>query len=209
MITKILDHFKKNDPILYKFAIKLRNGIKPFPTIKENPKNYFFRLCRSIIGQQLSGASAEAIFNRFKKMYPQGAKPELILKTPDNQFRSIGMSGGKTKYLKNLARAIIDNKDFLINLDPLSNEEVVVELIKIKGIGPWTAEMFLMFTLGREDVFSHGDLGLRNGLKKIYGFKKDPSLRTVERIIKKWSPYKTYASLILWESLEIGTGERT
>lgn len=203
MIKKILDHFKKNDPLLFGYALKVRNDIKSFPTKKEKPENYFLRLCRSIISQQLSGASAEAIFSRFIKKYPAGLTHQSILNTPDEQLRALGLSTGKTKYLKNLAQALVDDQYFLSKLDQLSNELVIEELTKIKGIGPWTAEMFLMFTLGREDVFSHGDLGLRNGLKKIYGFKKDPSLKTVERIIKKWSPYKTYASMILWESLEI------
>ncbi len=112
------------------------------------------------------------------------------------------MSNAKAKYLKYLAEAVISGKLQLNKLDSLPDEEVKKQLIQVKGIGPWTAEMFLMFTLGRPDVFSHGDLGLRKGLKKIYGFKKDPSIKKVEKIIQKWSPYKTFASLILWEVIE-------
>jgi DNA-3-methyladenine glycosylase II len=84
----------------------------------------------------------------------------------------------------------------------LTDREVITELIKVKGIGPWTSEMFLMFVLGREDVFSHGDLGLRKGIKKIYGFKKDPTKKQTEKIVSRWSPYKTYASRVLWFSVE-------
>jgi DNA-3-methyladenine glycosylase II len=98
---------------------------------------------------------------------------------------------------------VLDKTIHLEKLDKLSNEEIIRELTQVKGIGPWTAEMFLMFSLKREDVFSHGDLGLRNAIQKIYGFKEKPTIQQVEKIIKKWSPYKTYACRILWKSLMI------
>ncbi len=200
MDKKILNYFKKNDPLLHSVAVKV--GV--FKVMKkENSKNYFIKLCSEITGQQLSGASADAIFNRFKQLYSKGITPKGVLNTSHEKLRAVGMSNAKAKYLKNLAQAVINKLVQLNQLDSLSDSEVIRQLTQVKGIGPWTAEMFLMFTLGREDVFSHGDLGLRKGLKKIYGFKKDPSIKTVEKIIKKWSPYKTYASLILWESLEI------
>ena len=85
----------------------------------------------------------------------------------------------------------------------MQDEEVIVELTKVKGIGRWTAEMFLIFTLGREDVFSFGDLGLKKGLMKVYGFKKEPTKKQIEKIVKNWSPYKSFASRILWGSLEL------
>lgn len=200
MNKKILNHFKKHDPLLYSFALKIR---KIEVLVKENPKNYFLKLCEEIAGQQLSGASADAIFARFKKLYPKGVTPKAVLKTIHEKLRLVGMSNAKAKYLKNLAQSVVDDKLALNKLDHLSNEEVIKELTQVKGIGPWTAEMFLMFTLGREDVFSHGDLGLKKGFKKIYGFKKDPSIKTIEKIISQWSPYKTYASRILWASLEL------
>jgi len=199
MNKKILNHFKKHDLLLHSYALKV--GVITLK--KDYPKNYFVRLCRSISGQQLSGASAEAIFTRFKKLYPKGINPDEVIKTSHEKIRLVGMSNNKVSYLKNLAQAVVDGSLRLEMLDKLSNVEIVKNLTKIKGIGPWTVEMFLMFTLGREDVFSHGDLGLKNGLKKIYGFKKNPSTKTVEKIIKKWSPYKTYACRILWESLEL------
>lgn len=200
MDKKILNHFKKHDQRLYTFALKIGEleNIK-----KESPKNYFLRLCREIAGQQLSEHASHAIFSRFKKLYPKRVSPKVILQTAHERLRDVGMSHAKAKYLKNLAQAVADKKLQLNKLDSMSDEEIKKQLIQIKGIGPWTAEMFLMFTLGRIDVFSHGDLGLRKALKKIYGFKKDPSIKTVERIIKKWSPYKTYAARILWASLEI------
>lgn len=200
MNQRILSHFKKNDPILYSTALK----VKVARTIKkENPKNYFLKLCQEIIGQQLSGKVADVIFNRFKNLYSNDINPKVVFNTPHEKLRGIGMSNAKAKYVKNLAETIIKGIIVIDRLDDLSDEKVKKELLQVKGIGPWTVEMFLMFTLARPDVFSHGDLGLKKGIKKIYRFKKDPSIKTVERIIKKWSPYKTYACLILWESIKI------
>lgn len=199
MNKKILEHFKKNDPVLYSIASKTRleKYIK-----KEKTENYFLKLCREIIGQQLSGRVAEVIFGRFRKLYKNKVTPRSVLKTEHEKLRSIGMSNAKAKYVKNLAAAVVERKLQIDALDKLPDDEVKKQLVQVKGIGPWTAEMFLMFTLGRPDVFSHGDLGLKKALKKLYGFKKDPDIKTVEKVIKKWSPYKTYASLILWTSLE-------
>lgn len=200
MDKKILEHFRDNDPLLYGYAVK----IKLMRELKKTEvKNYFLELCDAIVGQQLTAKAADAIFARFLKLFPKGLKPKSVFLTKQEKLRSVGLSNSKAKYLKNLAEAVLNKSLNLENLDKSSDEEIIKELVRIKGIGPWTAEMFLMFTLGRPDVFSHGDLGLKKGLKKIYGFKNFPSIRTVERIIKKWSPYKTYGSMILWKSLEI------
>lgn len=200
MNKKILNHFKTNDPILYSFAKKLG----PIRVLEQvNSKYFFLELCETIAGQQLSSKAADAIFARFEKLYPKGVTPKAILKTNHEKLRSVGMSNAKARYLKYLAQAVFDGKLKLERLDKLTDAEVIKQLIQVKGIGPWTAEMFLMFTLGRENVFSHGDLGLRKGLMKIYGFKKEPGIKKVEKIVSKWSPYKTYGSLILWNSLEI------
>ena len=200
MNSTILNHFKKNDPLLYSFVLRTKIS----KTIeKENPKNYFVKLCQEIIGQQLSGRVAEVIFGRFKKLYKGEIVPKKVIETPHEVLRGVGMSNAKAKYVKSLAAEIIGGGLDLDRLDELTDDEVKDHLLRVKGIGPWTAEMFLIFTLGRPDIFSHGDLGLKKGIKKVYGLKKDPSRRTVEKIIKKWSPYKSFASLILWESLEV------
>ncbi|MBI3620055.1 DNA-3-methyladenine glycosylase 2 family protein [Candidatus Roizmanbacteria bacterium] len=102
-----------------------------------------------------------------------------------------------------MAKRVKSKELNLKNIDKAADTTVINELMKVKGIGPWTAEMFLMFALAREDVYSHGDLGLKKGLMKIYNFKKLPSQKQVEKITKKWSPYRTYACRILWQSLEI------
>lgn len=201
MDKKILDHFKANDPIIYSYAVKIES-IAHYK--KGSSKNYFLRLCREIICQQLSMKAGETIFNRFKSLYKKGGvTPKAVMATDHDKLLKAGMSNSKAKYVKNLAQAVLEGKLDLKKIDEMTDEEVKTELIKIKGIGPWTAEMFLMFTLLRPDIFSHGDLGLRKAIKKIYGFKKDPSIKTVERIIKKWTPYKSYASLVLWHSLEV------
>jgi DNA-3-methyladenine glycosylase II len=201
MDKKILDHFKNADPVIYSHAVKIKS-IDHYK--KGSSKNYFLRLCREIICQQLSMKAGETIFGRFKGLYKKGGvTPKAVFSTPHEKLLKAGMSNSKASYVKNLAQAVMDKKLDLKNIDTLEDEEIKAQLVRIKGIGPWTAEMFLMFTLLRPNVFSHGDLGLRKAIKRIYGFKKEPSLRTVERIISKWSPYKSYASLVLWHSLEV------
>lgn len=197
MDKKILDHFKKSDPVLYEWIQKVHLDELPEPT------NLFEELCDEIISQQLSGKAANTIFGRLKQLFPRGEiTPEHILKLSDDKIRNSGTSWAKVRFLKDLATKVKNGELILENLKDLSDEEVIKELTQVKGIGPWTAEMYLMFTLGREDVFSHGDLGLKNAIKKIYDFKKEPTRKQVEKIVKKWSPYRTYACRVLWQSLE-------
>ncbi len=198
MNTTIHSHFQKNDPILYKWMQKI--------TVEERalPENLFEELCEQIISQQLSGKASDTIFGRFKKLFPKGdITPERLLKLQDDEIRTCGTSWAKIKSLKDLATKVKDKTLHLENLKNMSDEDVMKELTSVKGIGPWTAEMFMMFSLGREDIFSHGDLGLRNAIKKIYNFKKEPTRKQIEKIVEKWSPYRTYASRILWRSLLI------
>lgn len=198
---KIHNHFKNNDLILYSYIKKIG---KLDPIIKDKPNNYFFRLCREIVCQQLSGKAGDAIFSRFLQLFPKGrVEPSNVLTISHEQLRRSGMSNAKVRYVKNLAEKIVNENFQLHTLDVLSDTEVVEKLTKVKGIGPWTAEMFLMFVLGRENVFSFGDLGLKKAIVKMYGFKKELTRKQVEKIISKWSPYKTYASRVLWESLKL------
>lgn len=196
MNNKIKNHFKKNDPILYSYIEKIE-------LFEHKPSSdLFVELCEAIINQQLSDKAAATIFQRFKNLFPKGRiTPRAFLKLPDAKIRSCGTSNAKVKFLKDLAKKVASGKLNLERLRELTDGEVIVELTKVHGIGPWTAEMFLMFALGREDVFSHGDLGLRNAIKKIYRFKKEPSRKQIEKIVAKWSPYKTHACRILWRSL--------
>lgn len=198
-MTKVLEHFKKNDPILWKVAITL-GSVKPY--LIRSSGDYFADLCESIVNQQLSGKAAATIWERFIALLPQKkVTPENVLKVADQQIRDAGMSWGKVKYIKDLALKVKDKLVKLDELDQLPDEEVIAELIKVKGIGAWTAEMFLLFTLGRPDIFSHGDLGLRNAMRKIYGID-NPTREEVEALCIRWSPYRSLACRILWRSLE-------
>ncbi|MBI4973220.1 DNA-3-methyladenine glycosylase 2 family protein [Candidatus Roizmanbacteria bacterium] len=200
-MKQALQHLKIKDPILHEYALK----VKRIEVIqKEKPERYFYQLCRDIVGQQLSGKAAETIFGRFEKLFPDGKiQPSNILTIPHEKMRAVGMSNAKARYVHHLAEAVQNEGLRLLQLDSLPDEEVIIELTKVKGIGRWTAEMFLIFTLGRQDIFSYGDLGLKKGLMKIYGFKKEPTKKQVEKIVKKWSPYKSFASRVLWGSLEM------
>lgn len=192
-----LTHFKKVDPIIYEIALKVEI------TETEKSSNYFIDLVDSIISQQLSGKAASTIFGRFKKLFKnENITPEDLLKINDEKIRECGISYSKIKYIKGIAKEIIENKLDLKSFDSKKDEEVISELIKLKGIGNWTAEMFLMFTLGRSDIFSTGDLGLQNAIIKLYKLNKKPTKEELIKISNKWSPHRTYASRVLWKSLE-------
>mgnify|MGYP001566854940 CR=1 FL=1 len=193
------EHFKKTDPILYKALEKVGKVEMDKP---RSPKVYFEHLVRSIVFQQLSGKAANTIYSRFMALLPKGkVTPETILKLSDEEIRGAGISGQKMGYIRDLSQKVKDKEVDLNNLQNLSDEEVISELTKVKGIGRWTAEMFLMFTLTRPDIFSHGDLGLRNAIKMLYKLE-NPTQEQVELICAKWSPHRTYACRILWESLD-------
>lgn len=198
--TVIANHFKKVDPILYAALQKIKNSKDLGP---RKTKDYFSDLCEAIINQQLSDKAAATIFGRFLKLFPEGITAETVLKTSDKRIRAVGTSWSKVKFLKCLATSVVDKTINLARLEKISDERVIRELTKIKGIGPWTAEMFLMFSLSRPDVFSAGDAGLRRAIQKLYHFEKEPSAKQLVRITNKWCPYRTYACRILWKSLEL------
>jgi DNA-3-methyladenine glycosylase II len=197
MSKKIIDHFKKHDPVMYKL-VKLLGLIELVPS-----DTYFYNLTRSITSQQLSTKSAAAIFNRFVELFPDKMPtPEKVLKISDEKLRIIGYSRTKITYIKDLSQKVLSNEIELENIGKLKDEEIIEHLTKVKGIGVWTVEMFLISSLAREDIFSHGDLGLKNAIKKLYNLE-NPTREDIEKIISKWSPYRTYASRLLWKSLSI------
>ncbi len=197
MYKKAISHFKNSDPILYEVA----SNIKPFElSVWPDP---FLRLVRTIIGQQLSVKAASTIFSRFEGLFEKNdIKPNGLIKIPDEVLRKCGISYQKISYLKDLARKVRGKKVHLKKLSDMPSEVVVEELIRIKGIGVWTAEMFLMFSLGRPDVFSFGDLGLQNAIKKLYKLKDKPTIKQMEKLSKNWVPFRTYAAIILWQTLD-------
>jgi len=165
--------------------------------------NYFESLVDAIISQQLSGKAAETIFKRFKALF-SGNKfpsPAQVLAKSDVELRSVGVSGSKASYIKNIAAGFADGSLDFKHIDKKTDEEVIEMLVKVKGIGRWTAEMFLIFSLGRTDVSSFGDLGLRKAVKKLYRLRKDPSSKQLHKTSSRWQPYRTCASLYLWASL--------
>lgn len=154
---------------------------------------YFKDLVSAICSQQLSGKAATTIFRRVEKMLIK-ITPDRILKTEDLKLRECGLSWAKVIYIKDLSSRVMNGELQIMNIDRLSDEEVVDELIKVKGIGKWTAEMFLMFSLARPDVIPKDDLGINKALKNLH-----------IKNTNKWKPYRTIASWYLWRSLEKNT----
>ncbi|MED3882812.1 DNA-3-methyladenine glycosylase 2 family protein [Priestia megaterium] len=164
--------------------------------------NYFNALVRTIVGQQLSAKVAHVINSRLEKVFQNNITPEAILLTPTEELRKVGISARKILYLHDLSNKVLTKEINLEGLENLSNDEVVCTLTKIKGIGNWTAEMFLIFSLGRMNVLSLEDVGLQRSAKWLYGAHKDEDGRKVlENSSKAWSPHYTTACLYLWEAV--------
>ena len=181
---------------------KLSKLIESYPNdflfSKSDP---FFTLARSIVGQQISVKAAQSVWDRLEIKIKK-IKPEIILKTHSSTLKSVGLSRQKVKYLKNLANAFIEKK-IKINLwDKMNDEEIVQDLIQIKGIGRWTAEMFLIFNLCRADIFPLDDIGMIKGLCKLYKISYPTERETIINIGKKWKPYRSVATWYLWRSLD-------
>ncbi|HEY4154640.1 MAG TPA: DNA-3-methyladenine glycosylase 2 family protein [Puia sp.] len=161
----------------------------------------YLHLCNSIMGQQLSTKVAAVIRKRFMRLYSGKPTPQKILDTSYETLRSIGLSGAKTAYIQNVARFTLEKGMDHKLLGKMENEELIEHFTQIKGVGRWTAEMLLMFTLGREDVFAVDDLGIQHAMTRVYKLDKTDKKKLKEemlRISAKWSPYRTYACLHLW-----------
>ena len=160
------------------------------------------RMMASIMSQQLSTKVAKVIFDRFLALYKgKEPKPQQVLDTPTATLRSIGLSNAKVSYVHNVAAFCIEHKITDKKLLAMSNEEIIDLLVQIKGIGKWSVEMLLMFTLGREDVFAVDDLGIQQAMTKLYKLDSENKKEMKEKMLKisaKWSPYRTYACLHLW-----------
>ncbi|OGZ97077.1 MAG: hypothetical protein A3J10_01555 [Candidatus Sungbacteria bacterium RIFCSPLOWO2_02_FULL_54_10] len=195
-LNKIYRHFEERDPVLF----SVLSGM-PLELLQKEKKTdiYFSKLCREIISQQLGGKAAAAIVGRFSALFPgERATPENVLGFSEHALRNVGMSWAKARSVRDLAAKSAARELNLQMIPALGDEAAIAELMKVKGIGRWTAEMFLIFTLGREDVFSFGDLGLRKGLAAIYGKRKIATPRSIARITMAWAPYRSYGSLAVW-----------
>jgi DNA-3-methyladenine glycosylase II len=164
--------------------------------------HYFAVLVESIISQQLATGAAEAIFNRFKSLYPKFPTTSQILATKKSKLRSAGLSGMKIEYIKDLARNIEEGNVNIKLLPKMNDEDVIEHLTQVKGIGRWTAEMFLIFSLGRLDVLPVHDLGLRKGVQRAFSLYEIPKPKQVEELGERWRPYRSIATWYLWKSLQ-------
>jgi DNA-3-methyladenine glycosylase II len=166
-------------------------------------KNRYQSLVEAIIAQQLSGSAAESILKKFKKLYKSKfPKPIDVIKTPDSKLHSAGLSKMKVSYIKDLSKKIETNQLNMRIISTKSDEYVVDQLTNVKGIGRWTAEMFLIFSLGRLDVLPVGDLGLKKGIQLMHSFKELPNEEEIERLTESWRPYRTVATWYIWKSLK-------
>jgi DNA-3-methyladenine glycosylase II len=192
-------HLKKSDPILC--AIIERIG----PCRMEYGPPEFHSLAEAIVYQQLNGKAAVTIFNRFAALAGEPITPEGILKLNDAQMRSVGLSKQKSSYLRDMAeRAARGELDFT-RLPEMTDAEVVKHLTQVKGVGVWTAHMFLIFTLRRPNVLPTGDYGVQAAIKKHYKKRKLPKPEQMEKIARPWEPYRSVACWYLWKSLDVKT----
>jgi len=164
--------------------------------------DYFDALLSNIVGQQLSGKAADTIYNRFLALIDGELKPEKVLAADDEKLRGAGLSRNKAAYIKNIAQAVRDGSLTLDKFGDMTDAVIVGQLTAIKGIGEWTAEMFLIFSLGRLDIFSKGDGGLARAINNLYGNGAELPAKERLTITEAWKPYRSIASLYLWASLD-------
>ena len=187
--------FLRKDPalagiidIVGEYELKKRNG-------------HFAVLIESIISQQLATSAADAIFKRFKELYPKFPTASEILATRKSNLRTVGLSSMKIEYLKDLAKHVEEGKLNMRTISRMSDEDVIIHLTQVKGIGRWTAEMFLIFSLGRQDIFPVGDLALRKAVQMLFLLPEMPKPKEAEKLSQKWRPHRTAATWYLWKSL--------
>lgn len=199
-ITTALLHLRQTDPTLHRAALPHIDELRERITKKRrySGKELFAALAASVTGQQLSVKAADTIWGRLEVACKGSVTPETIKRLRLPTMRKAGLSAAKAKTLKALADAVLKGELNLASLRRMPEETAIAKLSSVWGIGRWTAEMFLMFALEREDVFSPGDLGLRRSIEALYGLPKDVHIRELEVIALRWSPHRTFASRVLW-----------
>jgi DNA-3-methyladenine glycosylase II len=198
-VRKAVNHLRKSDPVLAKLIAE----IGPCRYDPQNFGTHFDALCRSIIFQQLSTKAASTIRGRFLDLFEnRKASPETLLAIPEDKLRSVGLSRQKAAYLRDLAEKVHTGALPLDHLSTLRDSDVIEYLVQVKGIGVWTAQMFLMFQLGRLDVLPDLDLGIRNAIKKAYRVRGIPTAKRIAKIGEPWRPYASIACWYLWRSLD-------
>ena len=194
---KAISYIKKVDPTLGDLIVRIGS------LEERNAECYFISLVSSIISQQLSTKVADVIYARFEALFNDQITPQEVQKIEDQTIRDIGISWSKIKYIKALSEYALKSNKVFEKFDSMSDEEIIKELTQVKGIGRWTAEMFLIFTMERPDVFSFGDLGLKRAIQRWYGFKTEPKESQIAKITLQWKPYRSIASRYLWKSLAL------
>lgn len=202
--NEALRHIRKVDPALYKAAKPFLSTLTSRIQIKRGTNALFASLAASVVSQQLSTKAADTIWNRLKKAAGGAVTPEAVLRMRTATMRSAGLSAAKVKTLKELAKAVASGSLNLPALRKLPEEVAVQELTKVWGIGTWTAEMFLIFALGRTDVFSPKDLGLIRAMELIYGIPRGSHIDEFTSRASLWAPYRSVACLILWRHWDQG-----
>ncbi|MDP3403025.1 MAG: DNA-3-methyladenine glycosylase 2 family protein [bacterium] len=199
-VAAALLHLKKADPMLYRAALPLKHHFVPRSTAQRrySGQKLFSSLAASVTGQQLSTKAADTIWERLVVACKGEVTPEAIQKLRLPTMRKAGLSAAKSKTLKELSKAVLKGELDLPALRKIPEKEAITRLSSVWGIGRWTAEMFLMFALEREDVFSPGDLGLRRSVESLYGLPTDDAVQELEVIALRWSPHRTFASKVLW-----------
>ena len=202
MTPEAVEHLRASDPVMRALIDEIGVDGLGDPR-RRRPDDRYGTLVRSIVGQQLSTRSAAAIYGRLTDRYG-GRTPtpvEVLEDDPDELRTSTGLSHAKVGFLRSLAEHVIDGSLELDRMDELPDDQVVAELVAVKGLGPWSADLFLMFQLQRPDVFPVGDLGIRRAVMVRYGLEQMPAPAEAESIAEPWRPYRTLASLFLWRSL--------
>ncbi|MDO8470043.1 MAG: DNA-3-methyladenine glycosylase 2 family protein [bacterium] len=204
-LPKVASGDRRGAAYLAKRDPSLRTVIKQTRLAAVNvSENRFQFLVEAIIGQQLSEKAAATITRRFHALFRTGGfpSPRVVLRVSLRRIRVVGISNAKAAYIHNVARAVAGGKLKLKTLDRLADAEVAATLTVVKGIGPWTAEMFLIFALGRPDVFSAGDAGLQTAMRRVYGLRKPPAAAWVRRTTERWRPHRSLTCRYLWASLD-------
>ena len=166
-------------------------------------KNRYRSLVEAIIAQQLSGSAAESILNRFRKLYKSNfPKPIEVLQTADTKLRKVGLSKMKVIYIKELSKKIESRHLNMRNFSSMNDEQIIEHLTNVKGIGRWTAEMFLIFSMGRWDILPVGDLGLKKGIQLMFSLNELPTEEKIRKVADSWRPYRTVATWYIWKSLK-------
>jgi DNA-3-methyladenine glycosylase II len=199
---KAVESLRAADPVMARLIDEhgavVRRDLK-----RERPGDAYGALLRSIVGQQLSTKAARSIYGRLTELFGGHAPtPRQLLAADPEKIRSAGLSRPKVAYLRDLAQHVEDGTLDLERLPELPDEEVTAQLTAVKGLGQWTADMFLMFHLGRPDVLPVGDLGIRRAVKVEYRMRKLPDPKRLGRVARPWRPYRTLACLYLWSSLD-------